>query len=96
MKNNIGIENKVLVLEANPAVANAPAASGNGSPPIYLFQVLVFSYSQISPIILSNRLAEIDFIEYFCFEPLAFELPLNSSINCFFVHFLNAKPGDEI
>ena len=33
MKSSIGSENKVLVLEANPALPAAPAASGSASPP---------------------------------------------------------------
>ena len=33
MKSSIGSENKVLVLEANPALPAALAASGSASPP---------------------------------------------------------------
>ena len=33
MKNSMGIENSVLVREARPALASAPAAAGSASPP---------------------------------------------------------------
>ena len=37
MKNNIGNENSVLVREARPALASAPAAAGSASPPAAAF-----------------------------------------------------------
>jgi hypothetical protein len=53
------------------------------------------SNSQISPVIFSKRLEDKDFAEYSCIEFLAFELQLNISIRCFFVHFPDEKPGDK-